>query len=259
MTSSQKIIYKVENLTKTFETARGKIDGLFNVSFDVKEGETVVLVGPSGCGKSTLLRIFAHLIEPTKGKIIIKGKNDSHPKNSKFGYIFQRSTLMPWRTIIDNIVLPLEIKGEDKKTTYEKAKKLLRLLNLENFQKHYPIDLSGGMRQRVAIARALISDPPVLLMDEPFSALDEIMRQKLDFELLNIKRKTNKTIIFVTHSIFEAVILADKIVILGLNPNTVLGVKMIKLPERTLKLLTSPVFFKNVAETRKILEKGLII
>lgn len=259
MTSSQKIIYKVENLTKTFETGRGKIDGLLNVSFDVKEGEIVVLVGPSGCGKSTLLRIFAHLIEPTKGKIIFQGKTDSHPKNSKFGYIFQRSTLMPWRTIINNIVLPLEIKRENKDIMLKKAKKLLKLLNLEKFEKHYPIDLSGGMRQRVAIARGLISDPPVLLMDEPFSALDEIMRQKLDFELLNIKRKTNKTIIFVTHSILEAVILADKIVILGLNPNTVLGVKMIKLPERTPKLLTDPIFFKNVAETRKILEKRLII
>lgn len=259
MTSSKKNIYKVENLTKTYITERGKIDGLLNVSFDVKTGETVVLVGPSGCGKSTLLRIFAHLIEPTQGKIIFQGKNDSHPKNSKFGYAFQRSTLMPWRTIIDNVVLPLEINGENKETAYKKAKRLLRLLNLDKFEKHYPIDLSGGMRQRVAIARALISDPPVLLMDEPFSALDEIMRQKMDFELLNIKRKTNKTIIFVTHSILEAVILADKIVIFGLNPNTVIGIKIIKQPERTIKLLTSPVFFKNVAETRKILEKGLIL
>lgn len=257
MFSSKKIIYKVENLTKTFESERGKIDGLFKVSFDVKEGEIVVLVGPSGCGKSTLLRIFAHLTEATKGKIIFQGKIRSHPKNFQFGYVFQHSTLMPWRTVINNIVLPLEIKGEDKSTMYKKATKLLKLLNLERFKKHYPIDLSGGMRQRVAIARALISDPPVLLMDEPFSALDEIMRQKLDFELLNIKKKTNKTIIFVTHNILEAVILADKIIILGLNPNTVVGKKIIHLPERTPKLLTDPVFFKNVAETRKILEKGL--
>lgn len=258
MESSRKIIYKVEGITKTFITNRGRVDGLFNISFDVREGEIVVIVGPSGCGKSTLLRIFAHLIEPTKGRIIFQGKNNSHPKNSKFGYIFQRSTLMPWRTIIDNVLLPLEIKGENKKTMNEKANKLLRLLNLEKFQKHYPIDLSGGMRQRTAIARGLISEPPVLLMDEPFSALDEIMRQKLDFELLNIKRKTNKTIIFVTHSILEAVILADKIIILGLNPNTVVGEKLINLRQRDPKLLTDPIFFKYVAETRKILEKGLV-
>lgn len=254
---SQKGIYRVENLTKTYKTEGEKIDGLSNVSFDVKEGEIAVIVGPSGCGKSTLLRIFAKLIKPTKGNIITQKKSIFKPEILNFGYVFQHSTLMPWRTIIDNIVLPLEIKGENKKTMYKKAKKLLRLLNLEKFEQCYPIDLSGGMEQRVAIARALISDPPVLLMDEPFSALDEIMRQKLDFELLNIKRKTNKTIIFVTHSILEAVILADKIIILGLNPNTVIGEKIIELPERTPKLLTDPVFFKNVVETRKILEKGL--
>lgn len=256
MVSLKKIIYKVENLTKTFITDRGKIDGLSDVSFDVKTGETVVLVGPSGCGKSTLLRILAHLIKPSKGKISFFGHADN-PKHSKFGYVFQRSTLMPWRTVVENIILPLEMQGENKQTMYNEAERLLYILNLKRFEKHFPIDLSGGMRQRVAIARALISDPPVLLMDEPFSALDEIMRQKLDFELLRIKKRTNKTIIFVTHSILEAVTLADKIIILGLNPNTVVGKKNINFPERTPKLLTDPIFFKNVAETRLILEEGL--
>ena len=256
MISTNKIIYRVENLTKTFESEKERIDALSNVSFEVKEGEIVVIVGPSGCGKSTLLRIFSRLLEPTKGKIIFQDKISSDLKNSEFGFVFQDSTLMPWRTVIDNIVLPLEIKGEDKKEMYEKAIKLLRLFNLERFEKYYPSDLSGGMSQRVAIARALINNPTVLLMDEPFGALDEIMRQKLDFELLNIKRKTNKTIIFVTHSILEAVILADKIIVLGLNPNTVIGSKIINLPEeRTPKLLTETVFFENVTEIRKILEE----
>lgn len=256
MASSKKTLYSVKNITKTFVTERGKVDGLSNVSFNVKEGEIVVLVGPSGCGKSTMLRILAHLIKPSKGKISFFGRADN-PKHSKFGYVFQHSTLMPWRTVTENIVLPLEMGQEDKQTMDNQAERLLYILNLKRFEKHYPIDLSGGMRQRVAIARALISDPPVLLMDEPFSALDEIMRQKLDFELLRIKKRTNKTIIFVTHSILEAVTLADKIIIFGINPNTVIGKKLINLPERTPRLLTDPIFFKNVAETRQILEEGL--
>lgn len=256
--SLSKIIYKVENVTKTFESEEGKRDALFNISFEVKKGETVVIVGPSGCGKTTLLRIFARLIKPTSGEITSRDKISSHFTNSEFGFVFQEPTLMPWRTVIDNIILPLEIKGGDRDETHEKGMHLLKLLNLERFEKYYPAELSGGMSQRVAIARALISNPAVLLMDEPFSSLDEIMRQRLDFELLNIRRKTNKTIVFVTHSILEAVILADKIIVLGLNPNTVVGSKIINLPERTPKLLTNPLFFKNVAETRKILEKGLV-
>ena len=259
MPSSNKIIYKIENLTKTFKSEKGKIDALSDVSFDVKEGETVVIVGPSGCGKSTLLRIFARLIEPTKGKINFQNGFNSSLVNSEFGFVFQDPTLMPWRTVMDNIVLSLEVKGENKNEMYGKARKLIKFLNLEGFEKYYPSELSGGMSQRVAIARALINDPPVLLMDEPFSALDEIMRQKLDFELLNIKRKTNKTIIFVTHSILEAVILADEIIVLGLNPNTIIGSRVINLPEERMpKLLTEPLFFENVSEIRKILEAGLV-
>ena len=259
MHSSNKIIYKVENVTKTFESEKGSIDALSNVSFEVNKGETVVIAGPSGCGKTTLLRIFAHLIKPTKGKIIFQDRISPNSVNSEFGFVFQEPTLMPWRTVMENIILPLEIIGRDKNEIQKRAEKLLNLLGLSNFRKYYPDELSGGMSQRVAIARALISDPAVLLMDEPFSALDEIMRQKLDFELLNLKRKTNKTIIFVTHSISEAVILADKIIILGLNPNTVTGSRVVNLPERTPRLLTDSLFFKNVAETRKILEKGLAV
>jgi len=259
MHSSNRVIYRVENVTKTFKSEKGNVGALSNISFEVKEGEIVVIVGPSGCGKTTLLRIFAHLIEPTKGEVIFQDRINSNSGNSEFGFVFQEPTLMPWRTIIENIILPLEIIGKDRNKTQEKARKLLNLLGLNNFGEYYPDELSSGMSQRVAIARALISNPAVLLMDEPFSALDEIMRQKLDFELLNLKRKTNKTIIFITHSILEAVILADKIIILGLNPNRVIGSKIVNLPERTPKLLTDPLFFENVAETRKILEKGLIV
>jgi len=259
MLSSNKIIYKVENVTKTFESEKGSVDALSNVSFEVKEGEIVVIVGPSGCGKTTLLRIFAHLIKPTKGKVMFQDRINLNSENTEFGFVFQEPTLMPWRTVIENIVLPVEIAGKDKNEIQEKTGKLLNLLGLNNFGEYYPDELSGGMSQRVAIARALISDPAVLLMDEPFSALDEIMRQKLDFELLNLKRKTNKTIIFVTHSILEAVILADRLIVLGLNPNTVIGNKIVNLPERTPKLLTDPLFFENVVETRKILERGLVV
>lgn len=255
MRFSQKVIYKLEDITKVFQSERGKVSALENVSFDIDEGELVVVVGPSGCGKTTLLRILAHLIRPTSGKLIFKSSTRSSFNEDKFGFVFQDPTLMPWRTVIDNVILPLEVEGESKDAMYKKARELLKLLNLEQFEKYYPYELSGGMSQRVAIARALISDPPVLLMDEPFSALDEVMRQKLNFELLDIKRMTNKTIVFVTHNILEAVILADKIVILGLNPNTVIESRKISLSKRTPKLLTNPVFYRTVEKLRKIIEK----
>ena len=238
------IIYKIEKITKTFN----RLNALLDVSFDIREGETIVIVGPSGCGKSTLLRILAHLIEPTKGKIV------SRVQENRFGFVFQDPTLMPWRTVINNIILPLEIEKEDR--MYQKARKLIQLLGLDGFERYYPMELSGGMKQRVAIARALIDDPPVLFMDEPFGALDEMIRQKLNFELLNLKRKTNKTIVFVTHSIFESVILADRVIVMGLNPNTIIGQVKIDLPERTPELLSNPLFFENVGKVRKIIEKA---
>jgi len=238
------IIYKIEKITKTFN----RLNALLDVSFDIREGETIVIVGPSGCGKSTLLRILAHLIEPTKGKIM------SRVQENRFGFVFQDPTLMPWRTVINNIVLPLEMEKQDQ--MYQRARKLIQLLSLDGFEEYYPVELSGGMKQRVAIARALIDDPPVLFMDEPFGALDEIIRQKLNFELLNLKKKTNKTIVFVTHSIFESVILADRVIVMRLNPNTIIGQIKIDLPERTPELLSNPLFFKNVGKVREIIEKA---
>jgi len=238
------IIYKIEKITKTFN----RLNALLDVSFDIREGETIVIVGPSGCGKSTLLRILAHLIEPTKGKIM------SRVQENRFGFVFQDPTLMPWRTVINNIVLPLEMEKQDQ--MYQRARKLIQLLSLDGFEEYYPVELSGGMKQRVAIARALIDDPPVLFMDEPFGALDEMIRQKLNFELLNLKKKTNKTIVFVTHSIFESVILADRVIVMRLNPNTIIGQIKIDLPERTPELLSNPLFFKNVGKVREIIEKA---
>lgn len=252
----KKIIYKIKDITKIYQTDSGKIKALSDISFNVREGELVVIVGPSGCGKTTLLRLLAHLSNPTKGSVIFKGNNNSRPQNSSFGFVFQEPALMPWRTVIDNIILPLEIKGkETKEVRYQKAIRLLKLLNLKGFEKYYPSQLSGGMSQRVAIARALITDPLVLLMDEPFSALDEIMRQKLNFELLSLKKQTGKTIIFVTHNITEAVILADKIIIMGLHPNTVIGILDIIFFKRTPELLANSLFYKTITDVRKIIEK----
>lgn len=249
MQSQSKYIYTVENLSKKFQSDSIATVALTNVSFRVKEGEFVVIVGPSGCGKSTLLKLLANLLKPTSGKIIFK--------DSGFGFVFQEPALMPWRTVIDNIILPLEIRGKEiKRKMYQKAATLLKILNLSRFAKYYPAELSGGISQRTAIARALITDPLVLLMDEPFSALDEILRLRLNFELLQLKRKTKKTIVFVTHNILEAVILADKIIIMGLNPNTVMDKIPIKFEERTPKLLTNPRFFKTVEKIRKIIDKA---
>jgi NitT/TauT family transport system ATP-binding protein len=244
------LIYKIENVTKTFTSDTKKVTALSNVSFDIKEGELVVVVGPSGCGKTTLLKILADLLKPTKGRVTFSNSENSN----KIGFVFQESSLMPWRTVIDNVILPLEIKGnEEKSEMYKEAKKLIRLLSLDRFEKYYPSELSGGMGQRTAIARALVPDPEVLLMDEPFGALDELLRQRLNFELLDLKRKTNKTIVFVTHNIVEAVILADKIVVMGLNPNRVKGSLSINLPKRTPEMLTSPIFLRYVERVRRLI------
>lgn len=200
------IVVEVKDLTKYY----GRLHILDKISFDVKEGEFVSIIGPSGCGKTTLLKILGGLRSFTKGDVKVK---------EKFGFVFQDPTLLPWRTSLKNIELPLEIFG--RKNSSRSPQELLKVVGLSGFENYYPNELSGGMQQRVAIARALIFRPSILLMDEPFGALDEITRNKMNLELLRILReekKTVSTIIFVTHSIPEAVFLSDRVIVLSQRP-----------------------------------------
>lgn len=211
-----------EYVEKEFPTRQGKqsFTAVSDVNFTVNEGEFVTIVGPSGCGKSTLLDMVGGLTKPTKGRILINGQEITGPGLDR-AIVFQQYALYPWRSALQNVAFGLEAKGVAKKERLEKAKYYMKLVGLEKFHDHYPHELSGGMKQRVAIARSLAYDPEVLLMDEPFAALDAQTRENLQEELLNIWQKTKKTIIFITHGIDEAVYLGQRIVVLTSNPGKV--------------------------------------
>ncbi len=242
------MLLKLEDIEVVYKSKEKEVKALNKISFEVEKGDFFSVVGPSGCGKTTILKVVSGLIEPTKGNIL-------KPENFEVGYVFQDPTLLEWRNVIDNVVLPLDVKGISWEESYEKAKNLLKLLELEEFENVYPKDLSGGMKQRVAIARALIYKPKVLLMDEPFGALDEPTRLKLNMELNKIWRETGKTIIFVTHNVQEAVFLSNKVAVLTKRPGSVKKIVNIDLPkQRNLNLLDSEKFIKLVVEIRKILD-----
>lgn len=214
-------VISINNLCKIFSSKENLIvDALKNINLSIEKNDFICIVGPSGCGKSTLLRIIAGLEEATEGKIFYKGKELLEPTR-EIGMVFQDYSLLPWRTVLDNIALGLEFKREDKKKRLEIASKYLELINMERFGKAYPYELSGGMQQRVAIARALANDPYILLMDEPFGALDAHTRILLQKELLKIWEQNKKTILFVTHSVDEAVYLSDKIIVMSSNPGEI--------------------------------------
>lgn len=229
---------------------------LTNVSLDIKKGEFISLLGPSGCGKTTILRIIADLLTPTSGEIKIAGESPQDARlKQKYGIVFQNAVLCDWRTIKKNVMLPLEIMHMQKKDREELAEKMLEIVGLKEFINHYPKQLSGGMQQRVGIARALAIQPEILLMDEPFSALDEFTKEKLHEDLLRIWRKTDKTIIFVTHSIQEAVFLSDRVCVLSPHPGRLSALIDINLPRpRTLEIKDTPQFAEYVAKIRSSFE-----
>ncbi len=210
---------KIENLSKKFNDRRI----LENINLEVREGEFLCIVGPSGCGKTTLLRIIAGLEKPTTGKIFADDKLVEEPGADR-GFVFQQYTLFPWRTVLENVTFGLELKGVPKDEREEIAMEYLKLVGLEDFKDSYPYELSGGMKQRVAIVRALSNSPKVLLMDEPFAALDIQTRNLLQKELLYIWMKTGETIIFVTHNVDEAVFLGDRIVVMSARPGRILQI-----------------------------------
>jgi NitT/TauT family transport system ATP-binding protein len=231
---------------------------LEKASLDIAEGEFVSLIGPSGCGKTTLLRLLADLVEPTSGSISIGGRTPGDARRARaYGYVFQAPTLMEWRTVLGNVLLPLEVMGFAKTEREDRARRMLALVGLEKFADHYPWQLSGGMQQRVSIARALAFDPQLLFMDEPFGALDEITRENLNLELLRLWRETGKTVIFVTHSIPEAVFLSTRIVVMTPRPGKIETVIPVDLPQpRDFETRETARFFEIATAVREALRRG---
>jgi NitT/TauT family transport system ATP-binding protein len=242
-------------LSVRFVTERRTVTALENVSFEIPKGAFLSLLGPSGCGKSTLLRVVADLIGASEGACeVLGGSPEQARRERKLGFVFQDAALLPWRTAIQNVALPLEVGGGIKRGSSPTPHELLRLVGLEGWENAYPHELSGGMRQRVSIARALLGSPQILLMDEPFGALDEITRDRLNEELLRIWQETKTTILFVTHSIYEAAFLGQKVLVLAANPGRVREMVEIDLPaERTLALRDSEAFVRIAARLRALL------
>jgi len=245
---------RIDGVSRTFVSKRGEtVQALDHISFDVDEGEFVSIVGPSGCGKSTLLKIIAGLIPPSAGQVLIGGQPVAGPR-SDIGFVFQQPVLLPWRTVKANVMLPVEVLKLDRRDGERRAADLLETVGLSNFANHYPMELSGGMQQRVGIARALVHDPVLLLMDEPFGALDAMTRDHMTLELLSIWRAFRKTVLFVTHSIAEAVFLADRVVTMTARPGRVAEVVTIDLPRpRDLALMNTPEFGRYVSHIRALL------
>ena len=246
---------EINNIRKEYKSARGRVLALEDVTFSVSEGEFVVIVGPSGCGKSTLLKIVAGLLPFDKGEVKIGGKSVEGPARD-VGLLFQNSVLFRWKTVIGNVLAPIELMGLKKKDYLHKAHELIDLAKLSGFERKYPMELSGGMQQRVAICRALIYDPKVILMDEPFGALDAMTRDKMNLEVLRIWREQKKTILFVTHSIYEASFLADKIIALRERPCRVRDIIDVELPRpRTLDVRATTAYGQYVCKLYSLLEE----
>ena len=246
---------EVRGLQKVFNSGKAnRVDALVDIDLTVSTGQFVSLIGPSGCGKSTLLRLIANLTEPTAGSITVNGKSAHQARlDQDYGMAFQQSGLFEWRKVVRNVELPLELRGWAKAKRRERALEMLELVKLPDFANHYPWELSGGMQQRVAIARALAVDPPLLLMDEPFGALDEMTREHMQAELTRICEATGKTVVFVTHSIPEAVYLSNRVVVMSPRPGRITKIVDVDLGSRIEDTRESSEFFKKITEVREAL------
>jgi NitT/TauT family transport system ATP-binding protein len=251
-------VIDIRDLSLTFRTADGPVNALSGINLGVGHGEFVSLIGPSGCGKTTLLRVIADLEQQTGGTITVNGVTPREARQARaYGYVFQAAALYPWRNIARNVALPLEIMGLDRAARQSRVRDNLALVNLTGFERKYPWQLSGGMQQRVSIARALAVEPDLLLMDEPFGALDEIVRDHLNDQLLQLWAKTEKTVVFVTHSIPEAVYLSTRIVVMSPRPGRIQDVIDSTLPrERTLEIRETPEFLAIAHRVREGLRAG---
>jgi NitT/TauT family transport system ATP-binding protein len=245
-----------ERITVRFTTERGTVTALQDIDLSIAAGSFLTLLGPSGCGKSTLLRVMADLIEPSGGRISVLGDKPSVARQRReIGFVFQDAALLPWRTALDNVMLPLEVGGGKALPGARSPHDLLKLVGLDGWENAYPHELSGGMRQRVAIARALVSGPRLLLMDEPFGALDEITRDRLNEELLDVWQSTGTTIVFVTHSIYEAAFLGQQVLLLAARPGRVREMVPVTLPSpRRLAMRETQQFVELAGHLRRVLE-----
>jgi NitT/TauT family transport system ATP-binding protein len=240
------------------EFGAGGVKALQGIGLEIAEGEFASLIGPSGCGKSTLLRIIGDLIQPSAGEVVVNGKSAHQARVDRdYGIVFQDAVLFDWRTVAKNIGLPLEMLGWDRRKRSRRVEQMVELVELSGFEGHHPWQLSGGMQQRVSIARALSFDPPLLLMDEPFGALDEMTRERLNLELLRIWEASGSTVVFVTHSISEAVFLSTRVVVMSARPGQIVGIVDVDLPQpRTAETREEPRFAELIREVRRLLRQG---
>jgi NitT/TauT family transport system ATP-binding protein len=254
--SANGTVVSLRDVSKTFP--RGGTTALQGIDLEVERGEFISLIGPSGCGKSTLLRVIGDLVEPSSGTALVNGKSAHQARLDRdYGIVFQAAVLYDWRTVAKNIALPLELLGWDRQRRTARVREMLDLVELGGFESHYPWQLSGGMQQRVSIARALSFSPALLLMDEPFGALDEMTRERLNLELLDIWRETGSTVIFVTHSISEAVFLSTRVVVMSARPGRIAGIVPVDLEQpRTAETREHPRFFELVTAVREQLHSA---
>jgi NitT/TauT family transport system ATP-binding protein len=258
MLSVQKFV-EVSAVTRIFPTPEGEVRALDGISFDVRGGEFLSIVGPSGCGKSTLAMLIAGLMRPTSGVIAVDGRAVNRPQ-TELGIVFQNAVLLAWRSALDNVLLQVEMRGLAARQYRDRAMELLRSVGLDGFERRLPHELSGGMRQRVAICRALIHDPPLLLMDEPFGALDALTRDQMTLDIQGICARGGKTVLFITHSITEAVFLSDRILVMTPRPGRIDTTIDVDLPRpRRLAVRESPAFAAYAREIRdRFLARGVL-
>lgn len=250
--SGARTLLRISNLQKHYRSRDNRdIQALKDINLEINEGEMITVVGPSGCGKTTLLRILSGVLDSSDGEVLIGGKSLDGP-SPQLGVVFQAPILLPWRTVLQNVMVPIEVQNRPRKAFETRARSLLAMVGLSGFEDKYPNELSGGMQQRVGICRALVHDPPFLLMDEPFGALDAMTRETMNEELLRIWSESGKTILLVTHSIPEAVYLADRIVVMTPRPGKIVEILDINLPRpRLLAMQNTPEFGRHVGAIRR--------
>ena len=245
----------LEGVSLSYGTDGGPVLALDGVDLRAADGEFIAVVGPSGCGKSTLLKLVSGLIAPSAGAVAVQGRRVAGP-SAEVGIVFQSALLMPWRSVLDNILLPIEVRGGRKSDHLQAARRLIDLVGLGGFAERRPFELSGGMQQRVGLCRALIHDPPILLLDEPFGALDAMTRETMNAELQRIWIERRKTVLLITHSIAEAVYLADRVLVMGPRPGRIVGEVAIDLPRpRRLEMAEQPEFGRLAGQVRRLLNQ----